>query len=224
MSDNQIPIREQLIAAMGGMQQFTSGWNWRSHTPDRRAHSALDSACSAYLAAMDELTAANATPEQVTTWTERFIRKWVAYQQAGARTANPMVTGPARFPVERNRKAMDAEQKRAEEFWQHANSAAYFMRRQQRSAERAAKSEAAREIEHKEQTFGGVRVIYNKTLDRIQLVFPSKPDDEQRAILKRRAFRWSPREGAWQRQLTRNGVWAAEFALNDMGIATKAQA
>jgi hypothetical protein len=213
-------MRERLIEAMGGLEQFTRLWSWRSHSPDTRAHSALDSASSAYTAALHELRALEATAEQVDAWTARFVTKWVAYMQAGGRTANPMVTGPARFPVERNRKALATEQKRAEEFWQHANGAAHFMRQRARAAERAAKSEAASGIEHKEQTFGGVRVIYNVPLDRVQLVFPGKPADDERAILKGCAFRWSPREGAWQRQLTQNGIRAAKHALQALGIAT----
>ena len=37
--------------------------------------------------------------------------------------------------------------------------------------------------------------------------------DEQREALKQNGFRWSPRYGAWQRQLTRNAEIAARCAL-----------
>jgi hypothetical protein len=51
----------------------------------------------------------------------------------------------------------------------------------------------------------------------VQLVFEGRPEPEVIAQLKGRAFRWSPREGAWQRQLTQNGVWAAEFIAKSLG-------
>lgn len=216
--NQEYTIREKLLASVGGMDRFKGSWSWRSHSPEQRAQSALDDACNVYHDGLANLSSHNATAEQVEEWTASFIRKWVAYMQAGARTANPMITGPANFPVDRNRKRMATERKRGEEFWSFAEGANHWMSRRSRSADRAALSEESKAVEHKEQRFGDVRVVYNQTLDRIQLVFPDKPSDEERAVLKKRAFRWSPREGAWQRKLTQNGVWAAKNVLNELGL------
>ena len=56
------------------------------------------------------------------------------------------------------------------------------------------------------------RVVENSELMRLQLVFDGKPSDEVRAALKKHGFRWSPKNGAWQRQLTGN----ARFALGQL--------
>ena len=66
---------------------------------------------------------------------------------------------------------------------------------------------------------GGGRVEIRQDQDdnRIRLFFPGKPSDEQRARLKKRGFRWSPRAGAWQRQLTENAVIASGSVLRAMG-------
>lgn len=44
---------------------------------------------------------------------------------------------------------------------------------------------------------------------RIQFIFDGKPSDDIRNILKQNGFRWTPSQGAWQRQLTSNGKHAA---------------
>ena len=46
--------------------------------------------------------------------------------------------------------------------------------------------------------------------NRCQFVFDGKPADEIRQALKSNAFKWSPSRGAWVRQLTGNGQWAAK--------------
>jgi len=51
---------------------------------------------------------------------------------------------------------------------------------------------------------------------RIQLFFNDKPGIEIRNILKSNGFRWSPREGAWQRQLTDNGKYATKKVINQL--------
>ena len=51
---------------------------------------------------------------------------------------------------------------------------------------------------------------------RVQLIFDGKPAEEVRAILKKWAFRWSPRNQAWQRQLTDNGKRAARRAMEEI--------
>ena len=41
--------------------------------------------------------------------------------------------------------------------------------------------------------------------------------DSTRALLKANGFRWSPSQGAWQRQLTENGKAAARRVLSSLG-------
>jgi hypothetical protein len=50
----------------------------------------------------------------------------------------------------------------------------------------------------------GFQVERNTDINRLQLKFDGKPSENVRSILKSNGFRWSPREGAWQRQLGAN--------------------
>lgn len=54
---------------------------------------------------------------------------------------------------------------------------------------------------------------------RVQLIFDGKPDDDTRALLKSYGFRWSPRNAAWQRQLTENGRRAARQLMRELDVA-----
>lgn len=58
--------------------------------------------------------------------------------------------------------------------------------------------------------FPGGRAEINQDENRLQLFFEEKPSDEQRQALKHGGFRWSPSQGAWQRQLNRNAIYAAD--------------
>lgn len=58
--------------------------------------------------------------------------------------------------------------------------------------------------------FDGGEVQMNKDENRLQIFFEGKPDEGTRTDLKSHGFRWSPRNGCWQRQLTNNAVWAAK--------------
>ena len=62
--------------------------------------------------------------------------------------------------------------------------------------------------------FNGGRIVRNVEQNRLQILFDGKPDDETRAALKSNGFRWSPKNQAWQRQLTANAERAARLALN----------
>lgn len=53
-------------------------------------------------------------------------------------------------------------------------------------------------------------VTQNADLARLQVRFDGMPDADTRALLKQNGFRWSPREKAWQRQLTANARYALE--------------
>ena len=64
----------------------------------------------------------------------------------------------------------------------------------------------------------GFAVERNADINRLQLKFDGKPSESVRSILKHNGFRWSPREGAWQRQLTGN----AEYSLKRVADELKA--
>lgn len=58
--------------------------------------------------------------------------------------------------------------------------------------------------------FDGGRVEINREANRLQIFFDSKPDADTRSVLKSNAFHWSPREGAWQRQLNDSLFWTVD--------------
>ena len=55
----------------------------------------------------------------------------------------------------------------------------------------------------------GVEVILNAGIDRVQIFFPGKPEEEMRSKLKGAGWNWSPREGAWQRKATEAAKYSA---------------
>lgn len=59
----------------------------------------------------------------------------------------------------------------------------------------------------------GFAVIKNFAEDRLQIVHDEKPDSDTIQRLKSNGFRWSPRNGAWQRQLTDNAYYGAARAV-----------
>ena len=59
--------------------------------------------------------------------------------------------------------------------------------------------------------FEGGEAVINTELNRLQLVFDERPTAEQCAVLKHTGFHWSPREGAWQRQLNNNAIYAIDY-------------
>ncbi len=73
--------------------------------------------------------------------------------------------------------------------------------------------ESVKTAENTENEINGVRVVQNKQADRIQLFFDGKPDPEMISKLKSAAFRWSPSNGCWQRQLTQNAIHATNRVL-----------
>lgn len=60
----------------------------------------------------------------------------------------------------------------------------------------------------------GLKVVENKEIMRLQLIFDDKPSEEIRKLLKSYSFKWAPSKNAWQRQLTNN----ARFSLKQVII------
>ena len=65
-----------------------------------------------------------------------------------------------------------------------------------------------------------VMVVENVELMRLQLMFDGKPDDDIRAVLKKNGFRWSPKNGTWQRPLTPNALSAFQWMLKSQASQT----
>lgn len=58
--------------------------------------------------------------------------------------------------------------------------------------------------------FIGGEVVINTELNRLQIVLDDRPGDDMKQALKSHGFRWAPSQGAWQRQLTDNAIYAAK--------------
>lgn len=61
--------------------------------------------------------------------------------------------------------------------------------------------------------FDGGTVVKNFSEDRLQIIFDEKPASDVISNLKHNGFRWSPRFGAWQRQLTSNAYYGASRVI-----------
>lgn len=68
-------------------------------------------------------------------------------------------------------------------------------------------------------TINGIRIVQNVEANRLQMFFPGKPEEAVRNDLKRSGFRWSPNEGAWQRQINNNATYQAKRIANGTNLA-----
>lgn len=89
------------------------------------------------------------------------------------------------------------------------NTNANIRNTKKRIAELEAKEQKAEQGNNEIAFTGGV-VLLNVEIDRLQILYNEKPDQETIGKLKGRGFRWSPFYKAWQRQLTRNATFDAQ--------------
>lgn len=66
------------------------------------------------------------------------------------------------------------------------------------------------------QQVDGLKVVEDKENMRIRIIFEDIPDAEKRTLLKSNGFKWSPKNSAWQRQLTPNGIYATKRVLKEL--------
>jgi hypothetical protein len=79
-----------------------------------------------------------------------------------------------------------------------------------RRIEKRLKSQTeAQELGYTGWEFDGGRVEANADKNRLQVFFDEIPPEEVRKELKGRGFKWARSEGAWQRQLSDNAIYAA---------------
>lgn len=84
-----------------------------------------------------------------------------------------------------------------------------------RIKERIAELEQTKQIKTERIDLGNdVFVTQDTQAMRIFFEFPGKPDEETRALLKSKGFRWTPSQGHWGRKLTGNASQAARQVMN----------
>lgn len=89
-----------------------------------------------------------------------------------------------------------------------STATANIRRMEQRLQELEAKEARQESGEQIEKFSGnGWEFVQNNEADRYQFIFEGKPSAEIIALMKKYAFKWSPRFGAWQRQITANAAW-----------------
>lgn len=87
-----------------------------------------------------------------------------------------------------------------------------------RMRERLAEIEANAGNETSETEYAGFTVREDADLNRVQIVFPGKPSEDVRAVLKSHGFRWAPNEGAWQRQLNAASRYAVQCVVSRLEV------
>ncbi len=102
--------------------------------------------------------------------------------------------------------------------WALQNNLANIKRCQQRVEDlKQTKEKGSSEVD-----YGDFKVLENTEVMRIQIIFDGKPDEAVRSTLKSNGFRWAPSQGAWQRQLNSNGIYAMKRVVESLGKEVKA--
>ncbi len=78
------------------------------------------------------------------------------------------------------------------------------------------KERAEQKEESKYIQVDGLEVVEDSTDMRIRIIFDDIPSAETRDLLKHNGFKWSPKNNAWQRQLTSNGIYATKRFLENI--------
>lgn len=78
------------------------------------------------------------------------------------------------------------------------------------------KERANTENENKYIKVEGLEIVEDATDMRIRIIFDEIPNEETRTLLKSYGFKWSPKNSAWQRQLTSNGIYATKRVLEKL--------
>lgn len=173
-----------------------------------------NSATEEYKSSVDEayaLAEKQKDKEQAYYLADRYAHKlagWTnKYNQNTASCPSVMITGPANFPTTKKNKQSEREERLWEEYKKIKN---YLNKIENVDNKRVEKQGTASKEDF---TNEFCEVIQNEEANRIQLKFDGKPSIEQIEILKKKAWRWSPKNKVWQRQMTSNGFYSLESVL-----------
>lgn len=189
-----------------------------SHTPERRGESEVAGYVASIQSFNDKLAAAADTDDrkveavaQSERYREGYIKRQSDVWSSRSRMMSTMITGPANFPVRRQEKVWAAFENKAKEFyaWQDRALVAAIKAIKAVGYVAPPKPEGAK-TGTEELQVGGVRIVVNHDIERVQIVFDGKPAPEVISELKGAAWNWSPRNSAWQRKITNNSIYSAK--------------
>lgn len=181
-----------------------------SHSPDIRGKQEVASYIASVREFYEALIAVADTDEKRAFAVEATEKYRVRYLKMNnevlasrSRVMSAMITGPARFPTDRNAKRMNAYEKRARAFYDWSEKAhRYALADIRKIGAPVAPADPNAKTGSEAVEVNGVQIVKNYDLDRVQILFGGKPDQATIAALKGSAWNWSPRNSAWQRKLT----------------------
>lgn len=141
--------------------------------------------------------------------------KWINdHNKIEASVPSVLITGAGNFPTRKKEKQNERRQKSFEEYdkiqkiKKDIENLKYYTPRKEKQGH-ADTVHYNFENKHCE-------VIQNVDENRLQLKFNGKPNDSTRDLLKHNGFKWSPKNGVWQRQLTPNARYTTERMLKEL--------
>lgn len=125
-----------------------------------------------------------------------------------------LITGAGNFPI----KKKEQQNARREKNWQEYDKIKEIKENIKNLKYYKPKVEKQGKAVHGRYNFENkyCEVIQNEEANRLQLKFNDKPNEKTRELLKHNAFKWSPTNGVWQRQLTPNARWTTERMLKQL--------
>lgn len=220
------------LASDVSLELATRAHSGTSHTPERRGESEVAGYVETIAAFNAKLAAAADTDNrlieavaQSERYRENHLKKQNEVWHSRSRLMSAMISGPANYPVRRQEKAFRAFEKKAGEFynWQERALAACIKAIRAIDAAPVEKAPGAKSGTE-EVCIGAVKIVTNHDLERIQILFDGKPDAEVIALLKGAAWKWSPRNSAWQRMITNNSMYSARRIAEAVAKKAKAEA
>lgn len=156
---------------------------------------------------------------------ERYAKKYAEWlnekNKIDASYPSWIITGPANYNTRKNDKKnarLDAHFKKLDEI-EGIKSEIQAVPYYKSFKPREEKIYTVKERQH-EGADKYFKIERNKDVNRLQLKFDGKPPQEQREILKKHGFRWSPTQEAWQRQLTPNAEYSIDYVIRDFNKLT----
>ncbi len=193
---------------LGSFERIVSAFSMATHHPEKQAQRAID----AYVSKMNSDYAFVAEDAKSPRQQQVLQEEMAAYKEAYKgryqkwlgiinRQASAFVVGPARFPVERQRRLRDQEEKVLKEMEAWSRRALKKIQTKVLDADlvKPASTQPRKNIVDNDIA----TVERDEEENRIRIRFKDgKPPDVVRDRLKRSGWRWSPKNSAWQRMNT----------------------